>query len=194
MTSPGPAFQERTGSCHENVSAPKAVSSDLRSTDGLTVLAWIEIVAVLVHYQPSCNTSHTMKVHYETQWPTAACWCHFVLRDQLLTLVVYIVSVGPLFVKMQIVRDHLLGLPCCDQQSVQSWQSIDHSKAKSVLLNLAKSLAVAEQCMEAAACAAWAASEAVARAAASKWLWWSRKYLLFSSRLPVFLKSKIFSQ
>ena len=53
----------------------------LNSTDGLTVLAQIEIVAILVHYQPSCNTSHTMKVHYETQWPTAAHRCHFVLRD-----------------------------------------------------------------------------------------------------------------
>ena len=61
MTSPGPAFQECTGSCHENVPAPKAVSSDLRSTDGLTVLARIKIVAILVHYQPSYNTSHTMK-------------------------------------------------------------------------------------------------------------------------------------
>ena len=50
-------------------------------TDGLTVLAQIEIVAILVHYQPSCNTSHTMKVHYETHWPTAARRCHFVLRD-----------------------------------------------------------------------------------------------------------------
>ena len=40
-----------------------------------------EIVAILVHYQPSCNTSHTMKVHYVTQWPTAACRCHFALRD-----------------------------------------------------------------------------------------------------------------
>ena len=29
---------------------------NLRSTDGLTVLAWIEIVAILVHYQSSCNT------------------------------------------------------------------------------------------------------------------------------------------
>ena len=42
MTSPGPAVQECTGSCHENVPAPKVVSSDLPSTDGLTVLAWIE--------------------------------------------------------------------------------------------------------------------------------------------------------
>ena len=61
MTSPGPTFQECTGSCHENVPALKAVSSDLQSTDGLTVLARIEIVATLVHYQPSYNNSHTMK-------------------------------------------------------------------------------------------------------------------------------------
>ena len=67
MTSPGPAFQERTGSCHENVPAPKLVSSDLRSTDGLTVLARIEIVAILVHYQPS--------------YKTAARLCHFGLHD-----------------------------------------------------------------------------------------------------------------
>ena len=53
MTSPGPAFQECTGSCHENFSAPNRVSSDLQSADGLTVLARIEIVAILVQYQPS---------------------------------------------------------------------------------------------------------------------------------------------
>ena len=35
--STGPAFQEFTGSCHENDTAPKAVSSDLQSTNGLTV-------------------------------------------------------------------------------------------------------------------------------------------------------------
>ena len=52
MTSPGPAFQECNGSCHENVPAPKAVSSVLRSTNGLTVLAKIEIVVILVHYHP----------------------------------------------------------------------------------------------------------------------------------------------
>ena len=34
---------------------------NLWSTDGLTILAWIEIVAILVHYQPSYNTSYTMK-------------------------------------------------------------------------------------------------------------------------------------
>ena len=38
MTSPGPAFQECTESCHENVPAPKVVSSILRSTDGLTIV------------------------------------------------------------------------------------------------------------------------------------------------------------
>ena len=59
MTSPGPAFQDCTLSCHENVPVPKAVSSDLLSADGLTVLARIEIVTILVHYQPSYNTSHT---------------------------------------------------------------------------------------------------------------------------------------
>ena len=59
MTSPGPTFQEFTGSCHENVPAPKGVSSNLRSTDGVTVLARIEIVAILVHYQPYYKTSHT---------------------------------------------------------------------------------------------------------------------------------------
>ena len=47
MTSPGPAF-------------PKAVSSNLPLTDGLTVLVRIEIVVILVHYQPSFNISHTM--------------------------------------------------------------------------------------------------------------------------------------
>ena len=37
------------------------VSSNLRSPDGLTVLARIEIVPILVHYQPSHNTSHTRR-------------------------------------------------------------------------------------------------------------------------------------
>ena len=32
-------------------------------------------------YQPSRNTSHTMKIYYESQWPAAARWCHFVLQD-----------------------------------------------------------------------------------------------------------------
>ena len=33
---------------------------NLQSTDGLTILAsWLEIVAILVHYQPSYNTPHT---------------------------------------------------------------------------------------------------------------------------------------
>ena len=61
MILPAHAFQECTGSCHENVPAPKAVSSNLQSTDGLTVLARIKIFAILVQYQPSYNTSHTMK-------------------------------------------------------------------------------------------------------------------------------------
>ena len=64
FSTPGPVFQECTGSCYENVPTPNAVSSDLRSTDGLTVLARIEIVAILVHYQPSYNSTlhtHTMK-------------------------------------------------------------------------------------------------------------------------------------
>ena len=51
MASPGSAFQECTGSCHENVPTPKAVSFDLGSTNGMNVLAKIEIVAILVHYQ-----------------------------------------------------------------------------------------------------------------------------------------------
>ena len=57
MTSPGPAFQECTGSCLENVPAQKAVSSDL--LDGLTELTRIEIVAILIQYKPSYNTSYT---------------------------------------------------------------------------------------------------------------------------------------
>ena len=61
MTSPGPAFQKCIGSCHENVPTLKAVSTNLRSTDGLTVLARIQIVAILVHYQPSYNTSRKVK-------------------------------------------------------------------------------------------------------------------------------------
>ena len=61
MVLPGPAFQECTGSCHENVSNPTAVSSVLRLKDSLTVLA-----RILVHYQPSYNTSHT---HNETSDP-----------------------------------------------------------------------------------------------------------------------------
>ena len=33
----------------------------LLSTDGLTILTRIEIITILVHYQPSYNTSNTMK-------------------------------------------------------------------------------------------------------------------------------------
>ena len=36
---------------------------NLQATDGLTALAsWLDIVAILIHYQPSYNTSHTMKL------------------------------------------------------------------------------------------------------------------------------------
>ena len=59
MTSPGPAFQDCTRSCHENVPAPKAVSSDLRSADGLTVLA--RIVSWYTINHPTTLHTHTMK-------------------------------------------------------------------------------------------------------------------------------------
>ena len=39
------------GSCHENVPGRKAVSSNLWSTDRMTVLDRIEIVPILVHYR-----------------------------------------------------------------------------------------------------------------------------------------------
>ena len=65
---PGPAFQECTGSSHKNVPARKAVSSNLGSTDGLNVLAQIEIVAIMVCYQPSYTTLHT-------QWNPATHCC-----------------------------------------------------------------------------------------------------------------------
>ena len=41
MTSPRPAFQECTGSFHDDVPAPMGVSFDLQSTDGLTALTRI---------------------------------------------------------------------------------------------------------------------------------------------------------
>ena len=58
-----------TGSCHQDVPATKVASLDLGSADGLIVLARIEIVAILVQYQPS------------NQLPTAACRCHYALWD-----------------------------------------------------------------------------------------------------------------
>ena len=64
MTSPGPAFMECTRSCHENLTAPKAVSSSLGSADGLSVLSKIEIVAILVHY---INHPTALHAHSETQ-------------------------------------------------------------------------------------------------------------------------------
>ena len=80
MTLPKPAFQECTGFCHDNVLALKPVSSQ-SAIDSLTILASIEIVPHLGTHQPSYNSSHTMKVHYETRWPTAARQCQFALRE-----------------------------------------------------------------------------------------------------------------
>ena len=49
-----------------NVPAPKAVSSHTGIDRWSDCVGLDKDVAILVHYQPSCNTSHTMKVHYET--------------------------------------------------------------------------------------------------------------------------------
>ena len=58
MTSTGPAFQELTGSCRENVPTPKAVSSKPQLPDGLTVLARV----ILVHCKPKpCKSIPTGK-------------------------------------------------------------------------------------------------------------------------------------
>jgi hypothetical protein len=84
MTSPGPAFQECTGSCQENVLASKKVSSDLRSTVGLTILARIEIVTILVHYQPSFNTPHTQVTHCCSLMSLCATGC--ILQAMLTSL------------------------------------------------------------------------------------------------------------
>ena len=47
---------------HINVPSSKWYHHNLRLTDGLTISAnWLEIVTILVHYQPSYNTLHTMK-------------------------------------------------------------------------------------------------------------------------------------
>ena len=56
-------------------SLPKAVSSNLGPTDGLTVLARIEIVAILVHYQPSYNTSHTQWTLVTLLLAEVTLWC-----------------------------------------------------------------------------------------------------------------------
>ena len=45
MTSPGPAFQECTGSCHVNVPTIRQYHHNLQSTDGMTVLAWIGTIS-----------------------------------------------------------------------------------------------------------------------------------------------------
>ena len=124
MTSPGPAFRECTGSCHENVLAPRAVSSNLRSTDGLSVLARVEIVAILVHYQPL--STHCCL-------PMSLCTARCILQAKLTSLntypflgspIVTILSTSPLWMLFHCVviadllnsshprmsASHLLGL------------------------------------------------------------------------------------
>ena len=45
---------------HVNVHSLKWYHHNLGLTDGLTISAnWLEIIAILVHYQPSYNTLHT---------------------------------------------------------------------------------------------------------------------------------------
>ena len=61
MTSAGPAFQECTGSFHENVPALKVVSPHLRSTDGLTVCIGQDTDSRHLGTQTTLNT------HNETQ-------------------------------------------------------------------------------------------------------------------------------
>ena len=60
MTKAGPAFQECTGSCNENVLPQGSI---IQSTIyGLTVLARIEIVAILVQRSTILQQfTHTMK-------------------------------------------------------------------------------------------------------------------------------------
>ena len=55
IASSGPAFQECTGSYPKNVPAPKAVSSNLGSTDGQKVLA-STLATILQHF------THTIKL------------------------------------------------------------------------------------------------------------------------------------
>ena len=58
MTSPGLAFQECSGSCYENVPTPKGLSSNLQSTDDLTVLARKEIAVDNVNQHSEVNSTH----------------------------------------------------------------------------------------------------------------------------------------
>ena len=53
MTSQGPAFQECTGSCHENVSTQRSYPP---ICDGLTVLARIEMVAIDINHPTILHT------------------------------------------------------------------------------------------------------------------------------------------
>ena len=76
MTSPGPAFQECTGSCHVNVPAPKVVSSQS------AIDRWSDCIGHLVGDSCHLGTLSTILQHFthnETQWPNAARQCHFAV-------------------------------------------------------------------------------------------------------------------
>ena len=77
MTSPGPAFQECTGSCHVNVPAPKAVSSQA------AINRWSDFIGQDRdnHHLGTLSTILQHLTHNETQWPTATRRCRFALHD-----------------------------------------------------------------------------------------------------------------
>jgi hypothetical protein len=58
---------------------------NLQLIDGLTILAnWLEIVPILVHYQPFYNTSRTMKPSDPLPMPLWAAGC--ILQAELTSL------------------------------------------------------------------------------------------------------------
>ena len=57
--------------------------ASLGKTDGLTVFARIEIVAILVHYQPFYNTSHTMKPSDPLQLADVTLCCGMYPADKV---------------------------------------------------------------------------------------------------------------
>jgi hypothetical protein len=60
---------------------------NLWSTDGLTILAnWFEIVAILVHYQPSYDTLHTMKPSDHCCSRMMLCAAECILQAKLTSL------------------------------------------------------------------------------------------------------------
>ena len=60
---------------------------NLRSTDGLTILAnWLEIAAILVHYQPFYITSHTMKHSYPQLLADGALYAGCILQTKFTSL------------------------------------------------------------------------------------------------------------